>query len=81
MKPQPIPTAMLRPRVPDGSYPFRDHRSCAEAWDECGPMPAVGGHWQFSNVHFVAQPIPAAPGWGFIPVCPQTATLETSNAD
>lgn len=30
----------LRPRTPDGSYPFREHRTCAEwmagARKECG---------------------------------------------
>jgi hypothetical protein len=32
MRPQPIPASALRHRVPDGSYPFRAHRSVADIW-------------------------------------------------
>jgi len=28
----PIPAASLRPRGPDGSYPYRGHRTVAELW-------------------------------------------------
>lgn len=30
MRPRPFPSTALRSRALDGSYPFREHRTCAE---------------------------------------------------
>ncbi|WP_010545236.1 hypothetical protein [Sphingomonas elodea] len=56
-------------------YPFRNHRTVAELWADCGPLPCVGGVWRMQDerVSTVHREID---GFVFIPIAARTGAAE-----
>lgn len=60
-------------------YPFLSHRTVAEVWADCGPLPCVGGFWRMederaSTVHHEIN------GFVFIPIATRVGAAEASDA-
>ncbi|WP_313534360.1 hypothetical protein [Sphingomonas sp.] len=72
-------SASLRAEAGVGErYPFRSHRTVAEVWADCGPLPCVDGVWrmepeQISPIHH------AIDGFVFIPVAARVGVAEVAH--
>ena len=69
-------SASLRAEAGEGGrYPFTSHRTLAEVWADCAPLPCVGGVWRMEDerASTVQHPIQ---GFVFIPIAARVGASE-----
>lgn len=73
-------SASLRAEAGEGErYPFLSHRTVAEVWADCGPLPCVGGLWRMEDerASTVRHEID---GFVFIPLAARVGVAEVADA-
>jgi hypothetical protein len=73
-------SASLRAEAGAGErYPFLSHRTVAEVWADCGPLPCVDGVWRMEpeQISSVRHEID---GFVFIPIAARVGAAEVADA-